>query len=99
MSLLGLGITVLAGCAATPRPTPPSAGAPIEDPWGVVPYHLTEGSVPEIFTVGIIASMKAKRDQLVQSGSREKIPYRALTLSGGGSRGAYGAGVLAYSFF
>jgi len=29
-----------------------------------------------------------------EAGVTGKIPYRALTLSGGGSRGAYGAGVL-----
>ena len=41
-----------------------------------------------------IGSLEAKRDAHKQAGGDGKIPYSALTLSGGGSRGAYGAGVL-----
>ncbi len=93
-SLLLLALTIIAGCAVTPRPTPPTPGAPIEDPWGTVPLHSADGDIADIFTDGIIESMQAKREQLAQSGSGQKIPHRALTLSGGGSRGAYGAGVL-----
>jgi predicted patatin/cPLA2 family phospholipase len=56
--------------------------------------HSATGEIANVFTEGIIASMQANRDQVAQSGSGQKIPYRALTLSGGGSRGAYGAGLL-----
>lgn len=93
-SLLALVFLVLAGCAATPRPTPPPAGASLEDPFGAVPFHLADEAIPSVYLEGILEAMHAKRSQLAQSGSGEKIPYRALTLSGGGSRGAYGAGVL-----
>ena len=87
-------MVVLAGCAAIPRPTPPPEGAPIQDPWGTVPVHEPDGEVAEEFTEGILASIEAKRERLLDSGSDDRIPWRMLTLSGGGSRGAYGAGVL-----
>jgi len=93
-SLLPLVMIVLAGCAATPRPTPPLDGSPIEDPWGSVPVHSAGAGDTAIYIDGIITSMQARREQLARTGSRQKILYRALTLSGGGSRGAYGAGVL-----
>ena len=89
-----LVLIVVAGCAAVPRPTPPPEGAPIQDPWGAVPIHSPDGEVAEEFTDGIMESIIAKRDRLAKAGSDQKIPYSALTLSGGGSRGAYGAGVL-----
>lgn len=84
----------LSACAATPRPTPPEAGASLGDPFGAVPFHSADEGIPSVYTDGILEAMQAKRSQLAQSGSGEKIPYRALGLSGGGSRGAYGAGVL-----
>jgi len=89
-----LALMIIAGCAAAPRPTPPPVGAPLAEPWGAVPMHASEEEELAVYTEGIIESMTAKREQLVRAGSDEKIPYRALTLSGGGSRGAYGAGVL-----
>ena len=84
----------LSACAATPRPTAPKAGAPLEHAWGAVPFQTSADEIDENFTEGIIESLQAKREQLRQTGEDGKIPYRALTLSGGGSRGAYGAGVL-----
>jgi predicted patatin/cPLA2 family phospholipase len=84
----------LSACAAKPRPTPPEAGAPLEHAWGAVPFQASAGGIDKEFTAGIIDSLLAKREQLRQAGEDGKIPYRALTLSGGGSRGAYGAGVL-----
>jgi len=84
----------LSACATKPRPTPPKAGAPLEHAWGAVPFQASADGIDEEFTVGIFDSLRAKREQLRQAGDGGKIPYRALTLSGGGSRGAYGAGVL-----
>jgi len=88
-------LAVMVGaCGSIPRPTPPVAGAPLEQPWGSVPLQTTDGEIVQSFTDNFIKSLEAKRDQHRQAGVDGKIPYRALTLSGGGSRGAYGAGVL-----
>jgi len=89
-----LVICVLSACSATPRPTPPSEGALLEDPWGSVPFQTAADGIDSKFTEAMMASLLAKREQMREAGDESRIPYRALTLSGGGSRGAYGAGVL-----
>jgi hypothetical protein len=53
-----------------------------------------DGEIDQSNIDNFIQSMQAKRDRHQQAGGDGKIPYRALALSGGGSRGAYGAGVL-----
>ncbi len=89
-----LVISALSACSATPRPTPPPAGALLEDPWGAVPFQTAADGIDSKFTEAMMASLLAKREQVREAGDGSRIPYRALTLSGGGSRGAYGAGVL-----
>ena len=82
-------VAILSACATTPRPTPPPAGVPVDQPWGSVPAQLTDN-----FSDSLVDSLRAKFEQAQATADAGKIPYRALTLSGGGSRGAYGAGVL-----
>ena len=91
--LVSLAVLVSA-CASTPRPTPPVEGAPIAQLWGSVPLLAADDEIDEGIIASFIGSLEAKRDAHKQAGGDGKIPYRALTLSGGGSRGAYGAGVL-----
>jgi hypothetical protein len=85
---------ILAACAATPRPTPPPAGIPVERPWGAVPFESAAAAADKSVSDGLVESLRAKFDRARAANETGKIPYRALTLSGGGSRGAYGAGVL-----
>ncbi len=82
------------GCGRIPRPSPPPANSPIAKAWGSVPLQGMEGEKDKSFTDSFIQSLQIKRDKQRQTGESGKIPYRALTISGGGSRGAYGAGVL-----
>ncbi|HIG39980.1 MAG: hypothetical protein ABGY96_23000, partial [bacterium] len=93
-TLLASLAILLCACASSQRPTPPVAGAPLAQPWGSVPLLASGGDIEQVFSDNFIRSLRAKRDQHLQAGGTGKIPYRALTLSGGGSRGAYGAGVL-----
>jgi len=92
--MLALLTVLVSACASTPRPTPPEAGAPLVQPWGSVPLQAADGEIDQSITDSFIRSLQARRDEMQQTGVAGKIPYRALTLSGGGSRGAYGAGVL-----
>jgi hypothetical protein len=94
ITLLASLAILVSACASTPRPTPPVEGAPVAQPWGSVPLMAADGEIDKGFTDSFIQSLQAKRDAQQQAGGTDKIPYRALTLSGGGSRGAYGAGVL-----
>ena len=92
--LLAMLSLLISACASTPRPTPPVEGAPLAQPWGSVPLQATAGGIDQSNTDSFIKSLQTRRDEMRQAGVTGKIPYRALTLSGGGSRGAYGAGVL-----
>ena len=84
----------LSACASTPRPTPPTTGAELEHAWGAVPFKTSASGIDSQFTDSLVKAYHAKREQMQQAGDVGKIPYSALTMSGGGSRGAYGAGVL-----
>jgi hypothetical protein len=53
-----------------------------------------DGEIDQSIIDNFVQSLRGKRDLHQQAGRTDKIPYRALTISGGGSRGAYGAGVL-----
>jgi hypothetical protein len=92
--MLALTTFTINGCGRIPRPLAPPAGAPIENAWGAVPLQDVEGEKDKSLIDSFIQSLQIKRDKQRQTGESGKIPYRALTLSGGGSRGAYGAGVL-----
>lgn len=94
LSVLAALTVMVSACATIPRPTPPAAGAQLAQPWGSVPLRAADGEIDQNITDSFIKSLQAKRDALRQTGVAGKTPYRALTLSGGGSRGAYGAGVL-----
>jgi len=87
-------VCTLSACAATQRPTPPKAGAPLEHAWGAVPFQTVASGLDSKFTDSLLKSFQAKYEEKRQAGDNGEIPYSALTLSGGGSRGAYGAGVL-----
>lgn len=92
--LISLAVLLSACASPDPRPTPPDAGAPLAQPWGSVPLLAAAGEIDQSVTDSFIEALQNKRDQHQQAGRTGKIPYRALTLSGGGSRGAWGAGVL-----
>jgi hypothetical protein len=85
---------LLVACSSTPRPTPPVSGALLAQPWGSVPMQARDGEIDQSITDNFVNALQAKLDQARQAGVDDAVPYRALTLSGGGSRGAYGAGVL-----
>jgi len=92
--MLTLLAVLVGACASTPRPPPPEVNAPLAQSWGSVPLHAAAGEIDQKITDSFIKSLQTRRDEMRQAGVTGKIPYRALTLSGGGSRGAYGAGVL-----
>lgn len=63
-------------------------------PWGAVPFEAAAPAAAESLSDALVESLRAKFERARAANATGKIPYRALTLSGGGSRGAYGAGVL-----
>lgn len=84
---------LVAGCV-TPRKNLPPEGEIYSVPWGAVGVEATDDRksniIPESTRRIVTEQLKAFSDEH----PGEKLPYRMLALSGGGSRGAYGAGIL-----
>ena len=80
-------LALFSGCSEK-RPPAPKAGTPVVLPWGAVD---TESQRP----VGVDPDLDASIGRGLQTHKdHNDSAYRVLVLSGGGSRGAYGAGVL-----
>jgi len=84
---------LLTGCV-TPRKNLPPEGEIYSVPWGAVEVEATDDKksniIPESTRRFVTEQIRAFGDEY----PGKKVPYRILALSGGGSRGAYGAGVL-----
>ena len=81
--------STLRACSVMSRPTPPPAGVAVEQPWGSVAL-LPSASSGTSFSDSLVTSLR-KRFEQERVENEAEIPYRAMTISGGGSRGAYGA--------
>jgi hypothetical protein len=86
-------LILLSGCA-TERVSPPPAGEPLRLPWGAVSIDYLDASSEKVFSDEALRAAADVAEDYLQSNQSERIPYQILALSGGGSRGAYGAGVL-----
>lgn len=86
--------TAFAACSAT-RPEPPPAGASYTTPVGAIPIDESWKELDEAPRLNqLVEEARSHLRRIAESSGDEPVPYRVLALSGGGSRGAYGAGVL-----
>ena len=77
------------GCASRP-PAPPASHADIL-PWGAIDLDINSQDGYSIrHSLGSILTQKADKYSSVKG----KVPFNILTLTGGGSRGAFGTGLL-----
>ena len=76
---------VLSACTVTHRPTPPPVGEPVKQAWGSVPILSADDVAVTSLSESLISSLRAKFEKARADNVSGKIPYRALTLSGGGS--------------
>lgn len=88
--LLFILAVIVCGCASRPPALPPSEAAQL--PWGALDLDI-EKDYSE-FTLKRSLGKIVERKSEEYNGSSSKVPFNILTLSGGGSGGAYGAGVL-----
>ena len=73
------------------RPPAPPASHAHELPWGAIDLDIASNEKSSIkHSLGSALSQSANK----HSASGEKVPYNILVLSGGGSRGAFGSGVI-----
>ncbi len=78
------------GCSTTRPVALPEANAQ-QLPWGAIDLDVNSASSASIKnSLGSVLTQKADR----YSDSNGTVPYNILTLSGGGSRGAFGTGLL-----
>jgi hypothetical protein len=86
-------LIVLPSCASK-RVAPPPEGKTFQVPWGAVPLERWDPTVKNTFERDIIEGLHVRLQELRKKAGGKPITLRGLALSGGGSHGAYGAGVL-----
>jgi len=81
-------LVMAAGCSSRPPALPPAESQQL--PWGAVDLNISSSASGYTIkkSLGSILLQKAK----AYSKKSAAVPFDILTLSGGGSRGAYGAG-------
>lgn len=85
---------LVAACAGSQRPAPPTKGEPLALPWGAVSQERGATSGDEDQRNAMVSALRARIAARVAASEAGVVPYRVLAISGGGSRGAYGAGLL-----
>jgi predicted acylesterase/phospholipase RssA len=93
IALIGT-VLLVSGCAGQPRPAPPVKGDPYALPWGAVSLEPRPGSKAESSRSLLVESLRRRVESKIGAEKDGVVQYRVLAISGGGSRGAYGAGVL-----
>jgi len=73
---------------------PPPAGKSFEVPWGAVPLERWDPTFKNTFERHLIEGLQIRLQEHRRKAPGKPITLRGLALSGGGSHGAYGAGVL-----
>lgn len=84
-------LILLQGCSSRP-PAPPKIYADAL-PWGAIDLNLSNTATDEHTILNSLGTM-LKQKAHAHTSSSSPIPLNVLTLSGGGSRGAYGAGFI-----
>ena len=88
--LLSLGIALLFSACAT-RPTPLPEAHAQKLPWGAIDLDINSKDKCSIKnSLGSVLTQKAQR----YSKKNGSVPFDILTLTGGGSRGAFGTGLI-----
>ncbi len=88
-----LTVSCVAACDNARPPSPP-AGETYQLPWGAVPVESWDQKGRDEFQATLVRSIRERLHEIRSGNPGARLPYQILALSGGGSRGAYGAGVL-----
>ncbi len=89
--LMAAGLTAIYR-AGSRRPTPPPDAADYGTPWGAVDLETIDTLTPSGVQTTITEALRS--EDIADRGSDGRLHYDFLALSGGGSYGAFGAGVL-----
>ena len=94
LGLLAAVTLLLSACATATRPPAPTPGAPALVPYGAVKVRAGSASAGADFSRDLTNALNNRFTGELVRDSTGRLVFRVLALSGGGSRGAYGAGVL-----
>jgi len=94
LGILALAVSMISACTTGTRPPAPPSGEPARVPYGAVNLDLGAFSAGVDFGTDLANAVNSRfKGELDRDASGRPV-FRVLALSGGGSRGAYGAGVL-----
>jgi pimeloyl-ACP methyl ester carboxylesterase len=88
-------LLLAAACTGTQRPTPPVKGEPVVLPWGAVSLQRGAATEGNDQRDAMVTALRARIAAKLAASDQGTVEYRVLAISVGGSRGAYGAGLLA----
>lgn len=91
-----LAASVCGACKSTPRPPAPPTHEVYKLPFGAVPFEAGEARHSALdLDIDFEDILRTRLRRMLQESPDGSVHYKALAISGGGSRGAYGAGILA----
>ena len=85
-----LGLVLFQGCASRPPALPKADSHRL--PWGAIDLNISNTQDKYTIRNSVGTAIAQKADDY--NTSSERVPFNILTLSGGGARGAYGAGLI-----
>ena len=85
---------LLSACAVATRPAAPTPGEPARVPEGAINLGSDSASTGVAFGRSLSNALNSRFTGELERDQSGRAVFRVLALSGGGSRGAYGAGVL-----
>ena len=89
ITLVLLLLALFSGCATRPPALPEAYSDKL--PWGAIDLDINKSGA---FTLRDSLGSTLIKKANGHSNSKEAVPFNILTLSGGGTRGAFGAGLL-----
>ena len=93
--LLTASISIVFTMACSTRPPPPPEGTRVSQPFGAIDVNELSFEIDSSFEDSLEQSFRDEPQQQFDPDRDGNSEYALLALSGGGSRGAFGAGVLA----
>jgi hypothetical protein len=84
----------LTACAVTQRPAEPEPGAAYELPWGAISLEGPDQPEEALQRERLMTTLYRRVSEQSDKDAQGRPVFRILALSGGGSNGAYGAGLL-----
>ena len=84
----------LTACAVTQRPTEPEPGVAYQLPWGAITLEGPDQPEEALQRERLMTALHRRVSERSDRDEQGRPVFRILALSGGGSNGAYGAGLL-----